>query len=137
MNSDNYYIFCRYQLLGQTTKQPLSNFEPKNLENISNFQGWGLTLVAYKKRKCNTPYGFKFLECSPLTLSQRTFPQLDSYPTGYFSDQAVLRFYVSLNGQIPQITIPSARHFPKWPFPRPYVSPNKYCAIKSIYLSDQ
>ena len=22
---------------------------PKNLENISNFEGWGLTLVAYKK----------------------------------------------------------------------------------------
>ena len=24
---------------GQITKQPLSNFEPENLENISNFQG--------------------------------------------------------------------------------------------------
>ena len=39
-------------LLGQTTKQPLSNFEPKNLENISNFKGWGMTLVVYKKNKC-------------------------------------------------------------------------------------
>ena len=37
-------------LLVQTTKQPLSNFEPKNIESInSNFEGWGLTLVGYKK----------------------------------------------------------------------------------------
>ena len=32
-----------------TTKQPLSNFEVKSPENISIFQDWGLTLVAYKK----------------------------------------------------------------------------------------
>ena len=31
----------------------ISNFEPKNLENSSNFEGWGLTLVAYEKNKCN------------------------------------------------------------------------------------
>ena len=37
-------------MLGQTTKQPLNNFGPKNLENISNFEGWGLTLVALKKK---------------------------------------------------------------------------------------
>ena len=37
------------RLLDQTTKQPLSNFEPENLENISNFEGCGLTLVANKK----------------------------------------------------------------------------------------
>ena len=39
-------------LFGQTTKQPLSKFEPwrsSNLENKNNFEGWGLTLVAYKK----------------------------------------------------------------------------------------
>ena len=36
-------------LLCQTTKQPLSNLRLKNLENISNFEDWGLTLVAYKK----------------------------------------------------------------------------------------
>ena len=32
----------------------LSNYEatlsPRNLENISNFEGWGLTLVAYKQQ---------------------------------------------------------------------------------------
>ena len=35
------------------TKQPLSNFElrSESLENITNFEGWDLTLVAYKK--CN------------------------------------------------------------------------------------
>ena len=48
-----YCIPRRYRLLGQTTKQPLSNFEPQKLENISNFQGWGLTLIAYEKSKCN------------------------------------------------------------------------------------
>ena len=37
------------RLLAQTTKQPLSNFEPVTVENISNFESWGLTLVAYKK----------------------------------------------------------------------------------------
>ena len=25
---------------------------PKNLKNINNFEGWGVTLVAYKKNKC-------------------------------------------------------------------------------------
>ena len=35
-------------LTGQTTKQPSSRY-PKNLENISKFEGRGLTLVACKK----------------------------------------------------------------------------------------
>ena len=39
----------RHRLLDQTTKQPLSNFEPRKLLNISKFEGCGLTLVAYKK----------------------------------------------------------------------------------------
>ena len=38
-------------LSGQTTKQPLSNFGPENLENIGNFEGCGLTLVAYIKKR--------------------------------------------------------------------------------------
>ena len=29
---------------------------PKNLENISNFEGWGLTLVAYKKNKVHSKF---------------------------------------------------------------------------------
>ena len=29
--------------------QIAKNLSPKNLENTSNFEGWGLTLVAYKK----------------------------------------------------------------------------------------
>ena len=44
----NYCIPLKHSLLGQTTKQPLSNDEPKKLENISNFEGWGLNLVAYQ-----------------------------------------------------------------------------------------
>ena len=35
-------------LFGQTTKQPLNNYEPQNLENVSNFEGWGLILVTHK-----------------------------------------------------------------------------------------
>ena len=35
-NPENYCISPRKRLLGQTTKQPLSNFE---CENISNFEG--------------------------------------------------------------------------------------------------
>ena len=38
-------------LFGQTTTQPLNNSE--NLENTSNFKGWGLTIVAYKKVYAN------------------------------------------------------------------------------------
>ena len=37
-------------LFGQTTKQPFSIFEPRNQENTSNFEDWGLTLVAYIKK---------------------------------------------------------------------------------------
>ena len=29
-----------------------ASLRPKKLENISKFEGWGLTLVAYKKNKC-------------------------------------------------------------------------------------
>ena len=36
-------IFCIHRLLGQTTRQPLNNFEPRKLENTCNFEGWGLT----------------------------------------------------------------------------------------------
>ena len=49
LNPENYCILCRHKLLGQTTKLQLSILSPKNLENISSFEGWGLTLVAYKK----------------------------------------------------------------------------------------
>ena len=41
-------IPCRDGLLGQTTKRPLSTLRPVNLENISNFEAWSLTLVNYK-----------------------------------------------------------------------------------------
>ena len=35
--SSKFCIPRRHRLLGQTTKQPLSNFDPKKLEDISNF----------------------------------------------------------------------------------------------------
>ena len=42
----------------------LSNYyatlSPENLENISNFKGWGLTVVAYKKKKKCNGYRGKF-----------------------------------------------------------------------------
>ena len=50
MNLENYCIHRRHRLFGQTTKQPFNNFDPKNLENISNFEGLGLILVASKKK---------------------------------------------------------------------------------------
>ena len=39
-NPENYYIPCRYRLFGQTTKQPLSNFEPRKPWKFK--QLWGL-----------------------------------------------------------------------------------------------
>ena len=39
VNPENYFIPHRHRLLGQTTKQPLSNFDLQNLENIRNFEG--------------------------------------------------------------------------------------------------
>ena len=44
MNPENYWIPLRRRLLGQTTKQSLR----KILENISNFEGWDLILVALR-----------------------------------------------------------------------------------------
>ena len=45
MNLENYFIPHR-----QTNKQPLNlTLSSKNLENINNFQDWGLILVARKK----------------------------------------------------------------------------------------
>ena len=53
VESWRYCIPRRHRLLGQTTKQPLSNFEVKKaLQNISNFKSWGLTVAVYKKNKC-------------------------------------------------------------------------------------
>ena len=51
MNPENYCILRRHRLLGQTTTQPLRNFEPKKpwRYTVSNFEGSGLILVAYKK----------------------------------------------------------------------------------------
>ena len=34
---------------GQTTKQPLSSFEPQKPWKVSNFEGWDLNLAVYKK----------------------------------------------------------------------------------------
>ena len=39
LNPENYCISCRHRLLGQATKNPLINFDPKKFENISNFEG--------------------------------------------------------------------------------------------------
>ena len=44
----NHWNTLKICLFGQTTKQLLS-LSSENLENISNFEGWGLTLVTYKK----------------------------------------------------------------------------------------
>ena len=36
-------------LFGQSTEQPLT-LSAENLEKTSNFDGWGLTLVTYRKK---------------------------------------------------------------------------------------
>ena len=40
MNLENYYIRRRHRLFGQTTKQPLNNFEPQKPWKYKQF--WGL-----------------------------------------------------------------------------------------------
>ena len=49
LSPENYGIPRRHRLLGQTTKQPLSNFVPQKPGKYKQLWGWGLTLVAYKK----------------------------------------------------------------------------------------
>ena len=44
----NYRNTLKICLFGKTTKQLSGKFEPWNLENTSNFEGWDLSLVAYK-----------------------------------------------------------------------------------------
>ena len=39
----------RHRLLRQTTKQPLSNFEPRKPWKYNNFEAWDLTLLVIKK----------------------------------------------------------------------------------------
>ena len=54
---ENYFISHRHRLIFKTTKQPLRNFDLKKFEHISNFEGWGLTLVGNKNGSyviCNT-----------------------------------------------------------------------------------
>ena len=40
MNLENYCILCRHRSFGQTTKQPLNNFEPQKPWKYKQF--WGL-----------------------------------------------------------------------------------------------
>ena len=71
-NHWNTLIIC---LFGQTTKQPLRNFEPWrswNLENKSSFEGWGLILVAYNKI-VNQEYFLRSLDIIVKALIERVF----------------------------------------------------------------
>ena len=49
LNPEGCCIPRRHRLLGQTTKQPLSNLELRKPWKYKKFEGWSLTLVAYKK----------------------------------------------------------------------------------------
>ena len=53
MIPENYYIPRRHRLLGQTTRQPLSNSEPQKYWKQYK-QLWGVRPdpVAYEKNKC-------------------------------------------------------------------------------------
>ena len=42
------FIFCA--VLVKLLRNYESTLSPKNLENVSSIEDWGLTLVAYKKR---------------------------------------------------------------------------------------
>ena len=55
MSPENYYIPRRYRLLGQSTKQPLSNFKPQKPRKYKQLLGLSLILVTYKKYKCKDP----------------------------------------------------------------------------------
>ena len=124
----------QYRLLGQTTKEPLSNFEPKNLENISNFQGWGLTLAAYKKEsvvrhmvldsrnitRLTVPQPASSLtdssstDISPIRqLPNRTFLWSGSSPILHFTERTVLQITIS---SIMNVTIFPNEHFPNHMF---------------------
>ena len=59
MNPENYCICRKHSLLGQNYEATIKQlWAPENIENISNFEGWGLTLVAY--RKSIVSYHFNF-----------------------------------------------------------------------------
>ena len=45
LNPENYIIPCRYWLLGKTTKQPLSNFDPQKLWKYKQGRGLSPDLV--------------------------------------------------------------------------------------------
>ena len=60
LNTENYCISCRHRLLGHTTKQPLSNFEPREPWKYNEL--WGLrpdpglyiyiSAIQFSFRKC-------------------------------------------------------------------------------------
>ena len=49
-----------FTVFSQFTKQMLSNFQHKNFENISNFEGEDLTLVACKKKASHVNVNVNF-----------------------------------------------------------------------------
>ena len=46
---ENHWNIIKICLFGQNTEQQLNNFELWKSLNTSNFEGWGLTLVACEK----------------------------------------------------------------------------------------
>ena len=55
MNPENYSIPRRHSLLGQTTKLPLSNFEPQKTSKYMELWGLRSTLITYKKKCIRFP----------------------------------------------------------------------------------
>ena len=52
LNLENYCIRCRHRLFGQTTKQPLNNFEPQKSWKYKQFWGLRLDPSCLEKNKC-------------------------------------------------------------------------------------
>ena len=70
MNPENYTIPSWHSLLGQTTKQPLSNSEPQNPWKYKQLRGLRPDPDPIKKNKCMLPSIFeKHKICSNCTKS--------------------------------------------------------------------
>ena len=52
MNLENYCILRRHRSFGQTTKQPLNNFDPKKPWKYKQFWGLGPDPSSLEKNKC-------------------------------------------------------------------------------------
>ena len=94
LNPENYCIYLSHRLLGQTTKQPLSNFELQKPWKYKQLWGLGPDPSCLRKNKCIWTKDFLFPSKRSVLKSQFQNPRnLSHRPLGWWSLEVPTKYY--------------------------------------------